>query len=87
MGFEAKAGEVVNVPSLPAAPTSVTLTVPCGRIGSAVRQVYADLRPRGYRMRYGPRNGIVARIAFVKSGEVKPHAKFEVEVWVERIRW
>jgi len=52
----------------------------------AKAEVYADLRPRGYRMRYGPRNGIVARIAYVKSGEVKPHAKFEVEVSVERIR-
>jgi tRNA splicing endonuclease len=53
----------------------------------AKAEVYADLRPRGYRMRYGPRNGIVARIAYVKSSEVKPHAKFEVEVSVERIRW
>ena len=86
MGFEAKAGEVVNVPSLPAAPTSVTLTVPRGRIGSSVRRDYAKLRPRGYRMRYGSRNGIVARIAFVKSGEVKPHAKFEVEGSVEMDR-
>jgi hypothetical protein len=45
----------------------------------AKAEVYADLRPRGYRMRYGPRNGIVARIASVNSDEVKPHVNFEAK--------
>ena len=36
-------------------------------------------------MSYGARNGIVARIAPVRSGEVKPHAKFEVEGSVEMV--